>query len=139
MKRIFLILMICLLAGCSKNPEELLPHLEGYWEIEKAIMQDGSIKTYEFNETIDYISFNENMKGFRKKLKPSFNNTYSTSESVEGLMIKIENDSLNLYYKTPFSSWKETVLNATVKELKIKNESNTTYIYKRYESLELDL
>ncbi|WP_411768097.1 lipocalin family protein [Winogradskyella sp. A3E31] len=139
MKSIKYLLLVFILTGCSPNPKELLPHIEGYWEIEEVTLADGSKKVYEYNDTIDYIAINDSLKGFRKKLKPSFNNKYTTSEDAEALTVKIENDSLNLYYKTPFSSWKETVLEANDTQLKIVNQDNSIYLYKRYEGLELDL
>ena len=46
----------------------------------------------------------------------------------EKFVFKIENDSLNLYYKTPFSSWKETILKASEDKLQIINQ-NKVYIY----------
>jgi hypothetical protein len=102
-------------------------------------MSNGETKTYPYNNTIDYINLNDSLKGFRKKLQPSINNTYITSEDVEALSAKIENDSLNLYYSTPFSNWKETVIFADNEQLEIKSMDNTTYKYKRYQPLNIDL
>ncbi|WP_179346094.1 lipocalin family protein [Winogradskyella ursingii] len=138
MKKLYLLICI-LVISCSKNPETYLEHLEGYWEIKSVTMPDGKEKDYRFNETIDYISFNDSLKGFRKKLKPGINDTYLTSDDAEALTIKLENDSLNIYYSTPFSNWKETILNATQTELKVVNENNIVYLYERYAPIILDV
>jgi len=139
MKRIIAILLLTLLVSCSKNPEVFIEHLNGYWEIEKVIFPDGDNKDYKYNENIDYIRISDSLIGFRKKLKPGFNSKYITSKDAEGITVKIENDSLNLYYKTPYANWKETVLSADQNSLKIINDRETVYIYKRYKPIELEL
>ncbi|WP_299123462.1 lipocalin family protein [uncultured Winogradskyella sp.] len=132
--------LLCLLIlSCSENPETYIQHLEGYWEITEVTMPDGKKKEYRFNETIDYISINDSLQGFRKKLKPGINDTYFTSDDAETLEVKIENDSLNIYYSTPYANWKETVLEATPENLKVINGNKTVYLYKRYTPINLDL
>lgn len=137
--KIWVLVFVFLICSCSKNPEIYIEHLKGYWEIEEVTLTNGTKKHYNFNETIDYISFNDSLQGFRKKLKPGFNNTYTTSNDAESLTLKIENDSLNVYYTTPYNTWKETVLEASPTHLKVSNQDNTIYLYKRYTPIEIDL
>ena len=139
MKRFFVVFVLFLISSCSVNPESYLEHVNGYWEIEEVSFTNGDKKDYKYNDTIDYISINDSLKGFRKKLKPGFNSKYITSKDAEGITVKIENDSLHLYYSTPFANWKETVLMANENQLKIINDRETIYLYKRYKTLELDL
>ncbi|WP_400078062.1 lipocalin family protein [Winogradskyella sp. R77965] len=139
LKHILLVIISLSLYSCSKNPETHIQHIEGYWEITKVTMSNGETKEYQINEIIDYISLNDSLKGFRKKLKPGINDTYFTSDDAEALIIKIENDSLNIYYSTPYAKWKETVLEATPENLRVINENKTIYLYKRYTPINLDL
>ncbi|MCC1484933.1 lipocalin family protein [Winogradskyella immobilis] len=139
MKRIVLVICFLTVLSCSKNPEIHLKYLNGYWEIEEVTLKTGEKKGYKYNETIDYINVNDSLKGFRKKLNPGFNSKYITSKDAEGITVKIENDSLNLYYKTPYAEWKETVLMANESQLKIINANKDIYLYKRYKSLTLDI
>lgn len=138
MKHYFWVFCLLIL-NCSTNPETLIPHVEGYWEIEEVTLVDGSKKEYQFNETIDYISVNDSLTGFRKKLKPGINDTYFTSDDAESLTLKVENDSLNIYYSTPYAKWKETVLEATPEHLKLINQNKIVYLYKRYTPINLDV
>ncbi|WP_179348663.1 lipocalin family protein [Winogradskyella pacifica] len=132
--------LLCLfIFSCSPNPEIYIEHVEGYWEIEEVTMANGSKKEYKFNETIDYISVNDSLKGFRKKLKPGINDTYFTSDNAETIQLKIEDNKLNIYYTTPYANWTETVLEATPTQLKIVNEDENVYLYKRYTPIKLDL
>lgn len=140
MKKIVLIYLIGLTVGCSTNPETFVTQLNGYWEIDEVRVHDGAIRDYNFNDTIDYIELSpDRLSGFRRKLKPNLFGTFETSKNKEDFNITIENDSLNIYYKTPFAEWKETVLSATKETLIILNTLNKdVYIYKRYESIDLD-
>jgi len=137
-KPILLLLMATLLISCGKDPKTMIPLMNGYWEIDEVTLPNGTVKDYNFNDTIDYIEVTDSLHGFRKKLRPNFKGTYETSESNEHLQIKIENDSLNIYYATPFDHWKETVLKATETQLLIVNDRKVRYLYKRYEPLDLD-
>lgn len=137
-KTLLLIFGLLIISSCAQNPETYIQHIEGYWEIEKVVLSNGFEKEYKFNETIDYISINDSLNGFRKKMKPGLNDTYFTSDDAEAITIKLENDSLNIYYSTPYAKWKETVLEATPKSLRVINENNNVYLYKRYTPIHLD-
>jgi hypothetical protein len=138
MRRVLWILLLGLTLSCQQKPEDKLAYINGYWEISEVIFKNGNSKSYRYNTTIDYI-YIEDFKGFRKKLQPGINNQYQTSDAVESLEVKIENDSLNLYYNTSQANWKETVLEANEDLLKIKNEDEIIYLYKRFETVNLNL
>jgi len=138
MKRLLIFLFIIINIGCQKNNETYIKYLNGYWEIEKVILASGEEHVYNFNEFIDYFNVNDSLKGFRKKLKPTLNGTFETSNDAEEFALKIENDSLNIHYHTSFSNWKETILFANEKELKIINAERNIYIYKSYQPINLN-
>jgi hypothetical protein len=138
MKRLFLSILMLLLLNCSKQPEVYIPFLEGYWEIHEVTLPDGSKKIYDYNDTIDYIALSDSLTGFRKKLKPNLTGGYQTSKDVETFQLKIENDSLNVYYSTPFAHWKETIVSASENELLIINNAKVRYLYKRFQPLNLN-
>lgn len=135
-KKIALLLTIStLLYACNSAPNINAKQLNGYWEIEKVIFHNGEEKIYNYNETIDFISINDSLQGVRKKLKPQFNNTYKATNQAEKFQLKFENDSVNLYYSTAFSTWKETLIALTEKQLIIANTKNIRYVYKPYEAI----
>lgn len=137
-KYLLIAILSAVIMSCSKDPSPMIPFLNGYWEIDEVTMPNGEIKNYNYNEFIDYIELTDSLSGFRKKLRPNFKGTYETSQSEEQLQVKIENDSLNIYYSTPFAQWKETVLKANETELLIANDRNVRYLYRHYEPLDLD-
>ena len=132
MKNIAYLILFILVSSCSKNPETFIKHINGYWEIESVTLSNGSKKDYTVNQTIDYIMIDTSLNGFRKKMTPRFDGKYETSKDAEVLQLKLEQDSLILYYSTNYATWKETVLNANKTQLKILNQNNDVYLYKRF-------
>jgi len=137
MKRALGITVLTFLISCSRpNPEEFKKFMNGYWEIEYVILKDGTKKTYTFNQSIDFFEAKDTL-GIRKKMQPRLNGTFITTNDRELFKLKIENDSLRMYYKTPLSQWKETLILAKEDRLIIKNEAGNTYFYKPYEKIQL--
>lgn len=129
---VLLFFLTLLSISCSEQaPEEHLQNLNGYWEVEKVEFPNESIKEFKMSETVDFFGI-ENKKGIRKKVKPQYDGTYLVTEDAEKVEARIENDSLNLYYSTPYDSWKETVLRAEENELSIINNRGIIYHYKRF-------
>ena len=124
--------------ACGKDPESFIQHLNGYWEIDEVTLADGTKRDYTYNDTVDYLNISDSLTGFRKKLKPGFDGTYTTSDDSESLELKIEKDKLHIYYTTPYAQWKETVLNATDEQLLIVNDQNIRYLYKRFEPINVE-
>ncbi len=125
---------IVLLSCNNQDPKEQVKYIEGYWEIDKVELPGDSVREYSINETIDYFEITDST-GFRKKLQPQFDGSYKTSDDAEELKIKIENDSLRLYYKTPFDEWKETLLKADEEKMSILNKDGIIYHYKKFTPL----
>jgi len=134
-----MVLVWFFLLGCENNqPEKMIAHLSGYWQIEKVSLSTGTTKDYNFSETIDYIEVQDSMTGFRKKMKPRLDGTYKTSRSLERFRLKIKNDSLHIYYTTPFDNWKETVLKANEDQLLIINAQKDIYSYVPYKPISIE-
>jgi len=126
-----------LLISCSKpKPEEYVKHISGYWEIEKVITSDGSEKQYNFNQSIDFFEVT-NMEGIRKKVQPQFSGKFISTKDSKTFTLVVENDSLRIYYKTPLSTWKETLISAKENQMIIQNEVGNLYFYKPYKKIEL--
>lgn len=138
MKKIIFSLIFLVLLNCSNSPETFIDHVDGYWEIESVTLPDGTKKEYTINQTIDYIIVNDSLKGFRKKMTPNYTGSYETSKNIETLNLKIENDSLNIYYSTQYTNWKETILLANEEKLKIVNKDNKVYTYKRFTPININ-
>jgi len=138
MRALLFIVVFFLLNSCSNNPESFIKHLNGYWEIENVTLPDGNKRSYSFNETIDYIKITDSLTGFRKKLKPNFNGSFETSNNAEHFSFTKVNDSLHIYYETPFAKWKETILFVNESQLKVINQNKAVFLYKRFTPFNLE-
>ncbi|MBQ0735626.1 lipocalin family protein [Aquimarina celericrescens] len=135
MKRIMYILLF--IVSCTKsNPEAYRQYINGYWEIERVVLSDGTEKKYNFNQSIDFFEVKDSL-GIRKKVQPKLDGSFVTSKDSEIFTLKIENDSLRMYYKTALSSWIETVISAKENQIIIKNEAGNMYFYKPYKKISL--
>lgn len=135
-KQFILLFAIILIQACSKpNPAQQLKNLNGYWEIEKVVTLYNKEVNYNFNATIDYIELKDSI-GFRTKVTPQLDGTFiENNNDPEVIKPQFLNDSLYLYYSTPFDNWIETVLVADGEKLVVKNQNNLIYTYKKYKPI----
>lgn len=137
--KIIPLLLLLLTLSCSKqNPMEQKEHLKGYWEIKEVKLPDGMNKDFSISTTVDFINLKGDL-GTRIKVSPHLDGTFSTNNVVEEFTLKIEEDSLRLYYKTPYDSWKETVIFAKDSILKIKIPDGKIYTYKKFTKFNFNL
>ena len=139
MKRLLLILVVVLsVLTCSKNPEIFIPHLEGNWEINQVKKEGKVVKTYNISTTVDYFKVNDDLTGFRKKVTPSLDGKFTVTDDESPFVLKIENNKLYIYYTVNNITFKESIEHATEEELVITNDEGFKYIYKPFESLNLE-
>lgn len=100
-------------------------------------MPDGEKKEFNINLVVDYIEINGD-KGTRTKVSPKFDGSFTTNGVAENFTLKIEEDSLRMYYKTPFDEWKETVIEAKDSTLTVKNRDNKIYIYSKFKKFDFE-
>ncbi len=135
--KIIIGLFILLAGSCSKpNPQEQKQNLSGYWEIKTVKMPNGEKKEFNINTVVDYIEMKGD-SGSRTKVTPKFDGTFNTNGISEDFTLKIEEDSLRMYYKTPFDEWKETVIEAKDSTLTVKNRDNKIYTYSKFKKFDL--
>lgn len=136
MKKI-LIALILLMIGCSKNqPINNIESLNGYWEIEKVVLADGTEKKYNFNQNIDFFKLKDSI-GIRKKLQPRLDGSFITTAHTERFTIETNNNQVLLLYKNDINTWRETIISISTATMIIMNEEKNRYFYKRYKKLEL--
>ena len=133
MKNLYIIVIALFIFGCTTNTivEADLQNLNGYWEIEKVIFSDGATKEYKANSTIDFFKI-DGLRGIRKKVQPKIGGTYVANNDVDSLKI-IEKDGIfNLFSKNRKSEREEKITSLSENEFSVKDNQNTTYLYKRY-------
>lgn len=126
-----LLLSLVFLSCAKPDPDVQKQYLEGYWEIKEVEMPNKSKKDFGINLMVDFIELDGD-NGQRIKVVPQLDGSFTTNEVSENFELKIENDSLRMYYKTPFDEWMETVVKAEDSLLIIKNRDHKIYTYHKY-------
>lgn len=124
-------LVLVMATSCKKAiPETAISKINGYWEIEKVILADGSKKEYKVNSTIDYFELKDK-KGFRQKVMPQLDGTYATNNIREIISVSNEDGEFYVNYTTNFGNWKEEILELEDSVLVLKSAANLEYHYKK--------
>lgn len=133
MKKIVLFAFIVLICNSCQQPinEADITKINGYWEIEKVVFDQGKDKNYTINESYDYFEIAKNNKGFRKKVIPQLEGTFLVNDTQENVKVRFANDKVFLDYSTPYAKWTEELVAISDDKLVCKNAENKEYHYKK--------
>ena len=131
MKKTVILFFFFVLSSChQKITQQDVAKINGYWEIEKVNLPDGTEKKYTINETYDYFEIKGNT-GFRKKVNPQLNGRFLVTNQSEKVTVLFEKDQTFLVYTTPFAKWKEEIKSLEDKKMVLINSTNMEYTYKK--------
>lgn len=139
MKNTFKILFISLLfVSCQQKitPEDI-SKINGYWQIEKVVFNQGEDKDYIANESYDYFEIDKGNKGFRKKVMPQLDGTFIVNDTYEKLSVRFIDDKVFIDYTTNYAKWSEELIAVSDKELVFKNSENKEFHYKKAEPINI--
>ena len=139
MKNSFRILFLSFLfISCQQKikPEDI-SKINGYWEIEKVVFDQGEDKEYVVNESYDYFEIGKDNKGFRKKVMPQLDGTFIVNDTYESATVRFKEGKVYLDYSTQYSKWSEELIAISDEELVFKNAENKEYHYKKAEPLNI--
>lgn len=133
MKNTFRIFVLSLLfVGCQQKIKPTdLTKINGYWEIEKVVFEEGKDKEYKMNESYDYFQIAKDNKGFRKKVMPQLDGTFLVNDAFENVSVRFDSDKVYLDYSTPFMKWSEELVSISDDELVLLNVEKKEYHYKK--------
>jgi len=139
MKKIvgFLFVSFFFISCQQKIQPEDISKINGYWEIEKVVFNQGDDKQYGINESYDYFQIDKNNAGFRKKVMPQLDGSFLVNDTYENVKIRFEDDKAFLDYSTPYAKWSEELIAVTDKELVLINTEKKEYHYKKAESINI--
>lgn len=108
--------------------------LNGYWTIEKVVFPDGSEKEYSLSPTIDYFELRDT-SGFRKKVQPQLNGTYTTSNDAINFSLKVSGEQYHMVYYNESESWEEQLAALDSLNMVLVSDGKITYHYARFQPL----
>lgn len=125
--------------GCKPHPVDYIEFINGYWEIENVYNNGKLLKEFKISQEIDYFRINNDLSGFRKKLKPNFNGSYTTSKDQLNFKLEIKfNKRLMIVYEDNNTIFVEEITKVNKTNLSIKNDKGMVYNYKVYKPLEFN-
>tara|TARA_B100000963_G_scaffold228204_1_gene199038 strand:- start:5456 stop:5797 length:342 start_codon:yes stop_codon:yes gene_type:complete len=107
--------------------------IEGVWEVHSVSSKDEVFYPKGNSPLVDYYSLNSDSTGIKKKLKPNFNKTFSSSFDKVKFRIVNNNGFIYLNYNSNSNNWVERIVKLTKNELVISN-NKFEYHYKRFEN-----
>ncbi|MFK2819874.1 hypothetical protein U0L90_07095 [Flavobacteriaceae sp. LMIT009] len=135
--KILLSIFLLFILGCNPNKVESVNLLNGYWEILKVKKDRKLIKEYGISPTVDYFEITDSLTGFRKKVAPRLDGKFIVNDDQVNFTLKLENDSLNIYYNQNDVLTKEIILKLDNEELIIANSQGFQYFYKPFKAINL--
>lgn len=127
-----IVLFSFLLVGCKQQIQSTdIPNINGYWEIEKVVFDQGENKEYSANQNYDYFQIDKNNQGIRKKVAPQLDGTFLVDDSFEKVRIRFQDDKAFLDYVTPYMKYTEEIIALTADELVVLNAQKKEYHYKK--------
>ena len=127
-----IVLFSFLLVGCKQQIQSTdIPNINGYWEIEKVVFDEGEDKEYSANQNYDYFQIDKNNQGIRKKVAPQLDGTFLVDDSFEKVRVRFQDDKAFLDYVTPYMKYTEEIIALTADELVVLNAKKKEYHYKK--------
>ena len=117
---------------CSRHEIMDIKIIEGVWEVYSVSSKDEVFYPKGNSPLVDYYSLNSDSTGVKKKLKPNFNKTFSSSFDKVKFRILKNNGFIYLNYQSNSNNWIERIEKLTKNELVISN-NKFEYHYKRFE------
>lgn len=131
MKKIIVFVLFILFVSCNQSiTNQDLTNLNGYWEIEKVVFENGDEKEYGANQNYDYFKIDK-QKGIRKKVTPQLDGSFLVDDTFEKVKIRFEKEKAFLDYSTPYMNYSEEVIVLNVNELVLLNDQKKEYHYKK--------
>jgi hypothetical protein len=127
-----IVLLSILLVSCKQQiqPSDVVK-INGYWEIEKVVFDEGEDKEYGANQNYDYFQMDKKNQGIRKKVAPQLDGTFLVDDTFEKVRVRFQDNKAYLDYATPYMKYTEEIISLTADELVVKNGQKKEYHYKK--------
>jgi hypothetical protein len=139
MKNVVNIILLSILLVSCKQPIQSseITKINGYWEIEKVVFDEGEDKVYGANQNYDYFQIGKNNQGIRKKVAPQLDGTFLVNDTYENVSVRFQDGKAYLDYSTPYMKYSEEIIVLTADELVITNAQNKEFHYKKAKAINI--
>ena len=129
---------ICLLffTGCSSTNAPDLAQLPGYWEIEAVHAYGEVFAPKGAAPAVDFYHLKADSIGYKKKMAPTFNALYQSSEDQIAFSVLKEGQRFYLHFDSALIPWKEEILSINAEQM-VLFHNDKEYHYKRHQKITL--
>lgn len=136
--KVLILFLFLTLNSCKENVENYIPHISGYWEIENVKNNNELLKNYTISTNIDFFIVNEDLSGFRKKVAPTLDGKYITTDDNIAFNLEVKDNILKIKYSKNDINFEETIVSASEEKLVITNDAGLIYTYKPYKPINIE-
>jgi hypothetical protein len=130
MKIVFLSLCLVLAVSCQQpNPDDQLEKLQGYWNIDTVVQEDGTVKEFPFSNHMDFFEIQENV-GTKSRVSPTYDGSFIVYGDPIKFVWEIEEDKLILRFRDGEQSYSQEVKKVSNEVLQLVHENGMIYNYK---------
>jgi hypothetical protein len=126
--RYLFVFVALVMYSCNNSTADQVVHLEGYWDIEKVVLEDGSEKEFPFSNHMDFFNI-EGSNGTKHRVSPRYDGTMVDYGSPVSFKWEDQDGTLVLLFKDGDQSYKQTVSSCTADQLVLLHENGTKYYY----------
>jgi len=123
-------LLLCCACSPRFQPEDV-QHISGYWQIEHAQNPKAAEVDYNANSAYDFWQV-QHGRGFRQKMVVHWSGIPESNGLRETLMIREIDGQWYVQYRTPYSQWKEQLIQCNDSVLELENAAGIRFRYKRF-------
>jgi hypothetical protein len=131
-KSILSVLVLLLVVSCVHNTQKIdILDVNGYWQIDKVVSDNGEIKEYPTNVIYDYYQIKDSI-GFYAKTVWQPNNVLLTNNIEEKIVLhKVKNNQVSINYSSKFGKYTNLIQNLTTESMVLIDGNKTKYYYKK--------
>lgn len=129
--RLLLMFLILGIYSCSNSVSDQVAQLQGYWNIDKVLMADGTEKAFPFSNHMDFFVIEGN-KGMKHRVSPKYDGTMVDYGSPVPFKWEDQNGTLVLLFNEGERSYSQKVTKCTADQLVLLHDNGTQYFYEAY-------
>jgi hypothetical protein len=128
-EKIILFLISIAFLGCSKKVDlTKIDSINGYWQINKVVYENGDEKDYPINEVYDYFKL-KNKQGIHKKVTWQPDGSFLVNDLEDKIKIFEENDKVLISFSSKFGNHQEELESFSENEMILVSLKKVKFIY----------
>jgi hypothetical protein len=131
MKKLLTIFVAILVSSCATPVDDMAQAINGYWNIDKVELSDGSDREFPFSNHMDHFSISKT-RGVKNRVSPTYDGKFINYNSPVPFKWEKRDGKLFLLFNDGTEKYEQQVVDANEETMELLHENGTRYLYKRY-------